>query len=253
MPRILRVASRYAAKKRSIAKAVRRRYKKYRSMVRFKPVSRGYLDVVRKGITAYVYNNAAGTAFETNSGWLTIGSGAAQISTPPGFANYKSVPFAATFRVSDMYNWTELQAIAEKVKLKWVKITVSCSSTVGTVNGLGQVPTLYYDTSADDDSLPTLPAFKEQMGIKRKVLANGRSCSFFIRPKMINNINSGIGGVNALGVMRSQYLNTDSISAACEQYGLNGFMEDLFLGPQTTSNLAVKFDIEYGIRLVDIK
>lgn len=242
------------AKRRAAAKTAGRRYARVKRMVRYKPkTGKGYLDVVRKGVTAYVYNNSAGTEFITNSGWLTIAAGAAQVNTPPGFANYKTVPFAAAFRISDMYNWAELQSIAEKVKLKWVKIRVSCASTVGAVNGLGQVPTLYYDTSADDDTVPTLSVFKENMGVRRKVLANGRSSTIFIRPKMINNINPGTGAFNALGVMKSQYLNTDSNSASTEHYGFTGLIEDLFLGPQASSNIAVKFDIEYGIRLVDIK
>lgn len=248
----LRIAKRRAAAK--AAKVAGRRYARIKRMVRYKPkTGRGYLDVVRKGVTAYVYNNSAGTAFETNSAWLTIASGANQVSTPPGFANYKTVPFAAAFRISDMYNWGELQGLAEKVKLKWVKIRVSCASTVGAVNGLGQVPTLYYDTSADDDTVPNLAGFKESMGTKRKVLANGRTATIFIRPRLINNINPGTGAFNALGIMKSQYLNTDSNSTTTEHYGFQGLIEDLFLGPQSSSNIAVKFDIEYGVRLVDIK
>lgn len=210
------------------------------------------IKIVRKGITASVYNNAAGTAFETNSNWLTIGTG---VAVPGGLANYFNLPFSATFRISDLYNWAELQPIAEKVKLNFVKIYAYATSTTAAVNGLGQSPTILWDDkSVDDDVVPTYAAFKEQMGIKRVFLAQGKVA--VMRPKLCclsTAINGTTPGVNSTRVMKPIWLNTDSTSSATEHYGLNGVIEDLLRTAQTTSITNIKFDIEMGISLRGVK
>lgn len=209
------------------------------------------IKLVRKGVTAHVYNNAAGTDFATNSTWLTIGSKTAVASTLP---NYYNLPFSATFRLADMYNWAELQGIAEKVKLKYVKIYCYATSTTASVNGLGQCPTvLWDDKGVDDDTVPTYSAFKEQMGIKRKYLAQGKTAVMKPKLVMLAPVFSGIAGVNTVRVQKPIWLNTDSNSVLTEHYGLNGVFEDLFLGPQASSAYDIKFDIEYGFALNGVK
>lgn len=240
--------SKYARSGRPMARTTTRRKPRY--IAKRKAYKKtGFITIKRKGVTAHVYNNSAGTDFATNSSWLTLGAKSASASALP---NSYNIPFSATFRASDMYNWIELQPLAEKFKLKWVKIYINCTSTNAGVNSLSQVPTLLWDTSADDDTVPTYNIFKEQMGIKRKVLANGRSAVIFIKPKLTAPVFSGVG-TNSIQVQRSCYLNTDSTSAATEHYGLNGVLEDMYLNPQTLSALDVKFDIEYGLSLRDIK
>lgn len=209
------------------------------------------IKIVRKGITAHIYNNAAGTDFQTNSTWLTIGP---KGTTGSGLPNYYNLGFAATFRISDMYNWAELQPIAEKVKLNYVKIYAYATSTTSSVNGLGQCPTILWDEKGvEDDTVPTYAAFKEQMGIKRKFLAQGKTA--VIKPKLvgIGMMQSGIASVYSAVVQKPKWLDTNSVAAATEHYGLNGFLEDLFLGPQASSAYDIKFDIEYGISLRNVK
>lgn len=210
------------------------------------------VKIVRKGVTASVYNNSAGTAFETNSNWLTIGTGSA---VPGALPNYFNLPFSAVFRISDLYNWSELQPIAEKVKLNYVKIYAYATSTTAAVNGVGQSPTILWDDkSVDDDVVPTYAAFKEQMGIKRVFLAQGKTA--VMRPKLCclaPAINGTTPGVNSLRVQKPIWLNTDSVSAATEHYGLNGVIEDLLRTAQTQSITNIKFDIEMGISLRGIK
>lgn len=209
------------------------------------------IKIVRKGITAHVYNNAAGTDFATNSSWLTIGSKTAAQSTLP---NYYNLPFSATFRVSDVYNWAELQTIAEKFKLNYVKIYCYATSTTASVNGLGLCPTVLWDEKGvDDDTVPTYSAFKEQMGIKRKFLAQGKVA--VMKPKLclLSNVLSGTAGVNSVRVQKPVWLDTNSVSATTEHYGLNGVFEDLFLASQATSAYDIKFDIEYGFTLRNVK
>lgn len=210
----------------------------------------GMITIRRKGITAHVYNNAAGTDFATNSIWLTIGSKSAVQSSLP---NYYNLPFAATFRAGDAYNFAELQGIAEKVKLNSVKVYCYATSTTASVNGLGQCPTVLWDETADDEVVPTYSAFKEQMGIKRKFLAQGKTA--VMRPKLVMNapVYSGVGSLLTTAIRKPCFMNTDTNSANTEHYGLNGVLEDLFLGPQASSAYDIKFDIEYSFTLRDIK
>lgn len=208
------------------------------------------IKIVRKGVTAHVYNNSAGTDFATNSTWLTIGTKSAVASTLP---NYFNLPFSATFRMSDLVNWGELEPIAEKCKLNYVKIYCYATSTTASVNGLGQCPTVLWDTTADNDTVPTYSAFKEQMGIKRKFLAQGKTA--VIKPKLVCQvpIYNGAGSVQSISVQKPKWLDMNSVSASTEHYGLNGVFEDLFLGPQSSSAYDIKFDIEMGVSLRDVK
>lgn len=209
------------------------------------------IKVVRKGVTAHIYNNSAGTDFATNSSWLTIGTKSAVAS---GLPNYYNLPFTATFRANDMYNFSELQAIAEKVKLLGVKIYAYATSTTASVNGLGQMPTLLWDdTNVDDEVVPTYSAFKEQMGIKRKFLAQGAQA--VIKPKLccLAPIYSGVGSLLSTSVMKPKWFNTDTNSAGTEHYGLNGVIEDLLLTAQANAVIDIKFDIEYTVALRGIK
>lgn len=209
------------------------------------------IKIVRKGVTAHVYNNAAGTDFATNSTWLTIGSKSAVASTLP---NYFNLPFAATFRIGDVYNWAELQNIAEKVKLNYVKIYCYATSTTASVNGLGQCPTvLWDDKGVDDETVPTYAAFKEQMGIKRKYLSQGKTAVMKPRLCMLAPVYSGVGSLLTTRVQKPIWLNTDTNSSNTEHYGLNGVLEDLFLGPQASSAYDIKFDIEMGFSLRGVK
>lgn len=209
------------------------------------------IKIVRKGVTAHVYNNSAGTDFATNSGWLTLGAKSAAAS---GLPNYYNLPFSSAFRISDVYNFTELQNIAEKVKLQYVKIYAYCTSTTASVNGLGQMPTLLWDDKGvEDDVPPTYSAFKEQMGIKRKILAQGKTAT--IKPKLVCNVPvySGISNLLVPSVQRPKWLNTDSNSVATEHYGFNGVIEDFLLTAQATAVIDIKFDIEMGFALRDVK
>jgi len=208
------------------------------------------IKIVRKGVTAHIYNNSAGTDFATNSSWLTIGP---KTSVGGVLPNYYQLPFSATFRASDVYNWIELQPIAEKFKLNYVKIYAYCTSSTASINGLGQLPTIYWDTSADDDTVPTLPAFKEQMGIKRALLGQGKVVT--MKPKLVQQgmVQSGTAGVYSIVVQKPKWLDTNSTASATEHYGLNGVLEDLLLTPQANAVIDIKFDIEYGISLRNVK
>lgn len=209
------------------------------------------IKVVRKGITAHVYNNSAGTDFATNSGWLTLGSKSAVASALP---NYYNLPFSAAFRISDVYNFIELQPIAEKVKLNYVKIYAYATSTSASVNGLGQMPTLLWDDKGvEDDVPPSYTAFKEQMGIKRKFLAQGKTAT--IKPKLVCNVPvySGVSNNLVPSVQAPKWLNTDSNSVATEHYGFNGVIEDFLLTTQAQAVIDIKFDIEMGFSLRNVK
>lgn len=209
------------------------------------------VKIVRKGITAHIYNNAAGTDFATNSNWLTIGTKSAVASSLP---NYYNLPFSTTFRIGDVYNWAELQGIAEKVKLNYVKIYAYCTSTTASVNGFGQMPTLLWDEKGvDDEVIPTYNAFKEQMGIKRKLLAQGKTA--VLKPRLVcqQPVYSGVGSLLTQVITKPKWLNTDTNSSNTEHYGLNGVLEDLLLTPQASAVIDIKFDIEMGFSLRGIK
>ena len=98
-----RIAGRKYIRRRIVRKRSSMPMRQVRSLV---PKLTNTIKIVRKGVTAHVYNNAAGTDFATNSTWLTIGSKQAVASSLP---NYYNLGFSAKFSVADMYNWAELQ------------------------------------------------------------------------------------------------------------------------------------------------
>lgn len=237
-----RVAGRKYPKRKAAGRRVAKKNSKRRTNT---------IKIVRKGVTAHVYNNSAGTDFATNSTWLTIGAKSAVASALP---NYYNLPFSAAFRMSDVYNWIELQPLAEKCKLDYVKIYAYVTSTTASVNGLGQMPTLLWDDKGvEDDVPPTYSAFKEQMGIKRMFLSQGKTA--VIKPKLVCNVPvySGVSNNLVPSIKPPQWLNTDSNSVATEHYGFNGVIEDFLLTTQATAVIDIKFDIEMGFSLRDIK
>ena len=216
--------------------------------------SNGVIHLTRRLPEQNVYNN-------TVAGTMSASSSTVIVGTPyqtPAFAGstYYNVPFTADFQLNDLINFTELTAISDKYKIKWVKIVAWCNSNVASVAGTGQLPSMLYCMDDDDVSMPAsnttgLQTIREKMGAKLKQWQQNKPITFFIRPKILSSVNGPVGTPVSSAVISSRFL--DCAHSDIPHYGMKGYLQDVNLAATPAVYTQFKFDITYGVTLKGIQ
>lgn len=217
--------------------------------------SGGVLKIVRKCDEQNVYNTGvAGTV--AASGSVVI------VGTPyqtPAFvgSSYYNVPFSIDTNLGDLLNSAELTAIADKYKIRWVKVRVFATSNTASAGGTSQLPSLLWSVDEDDSAVPAssttgLNTIREKMNSKyRQFKQNGGSISIFYRPKITNTIAGAGGAATAAGVIPAPFI--DTASPTIPHYGMKGYLQDVNLAATPGVYTQFKFDISMGVTLKDIQ
>lgn len=199
--------------------------------------------------------NTATTAQMAASGSVVI------VGTPyqtPAFvgSTYYNVPFTADFQLNDLINFGDLTQIADKYKIKWVKIKAYCTSNTASAGGTAQLPSMLYCMDDDDVSMPAsnttgLQTIREKMDSKLKQWQQNRPITFFLRPKILSAINGPVGTPVSSAVLSSRFL--DCNHPDIPHYGMKGYLQDVNLASTASVYTQFKFDIIYGVTLKGIQ
>lgn len=215
----------------------------------------GKLQIVRKCLEQNVYNTGA-TAVAAASGSVVI------IGTPyqtPAFvgSTYYNIPFSIDTTLSDLINSTDLTQIADKYKIKWVKVKVFATSNTASAGGTSQLPSLLWSVDEDDAAIPAsstagLNSIREKMASKyRQFKQNGSAISIFYKPRITNTVGGAAGVATPAGVMTAPWL--DCNNPDIPHYGVKGYLQDVNLASTASVYTQFKFDISMGVTLKDIQ
>lgn len=214
----------------------------------------GGLRVVRKCVEQNVYNTAvAGTAAASGS---VVAIGAA-FASPTFGAPYYNIPFAADFQLSDLINYTELTAIADKYKINWVKVKVYSTSNTASTGGASQLPSMLWSIDEDDSVTPPsnnagMNALKEKMGIKYRFFKNnGSGINIFWKPRVAREIMDAAGAAVGAEVSPARFNNCSFPNIP--HFGLKGYLQDVNLAVTPGVLTQFKFDVTMSVTLKDIQ
>lgn len=214
----------------------------------------GMIKLSRKLPEYSLYNSGTlGIAsFATGSTVTSIGPLTAGAPVASNFPGYYNVPVMCQFKLSDVINSSELTAICDKYKINWVKLRLFHTANTAAVNGLGQLPSLLWNTDEDDNNNISTTALREKMGSKyRQFKQNGGPISIFFRPKQATQLVDDAGLNFANAVTPAKFVNSSYPDAA--HYGCKMVIQDLNLNTTATVFSQVKFDITFGLTLKDIQ
>lgn len=249
---------------------IRRRFSKKRSYARRRPSYRkkfvrkarsssgGVLRLVRKCPEQNVYNTAVtGTPAVTAGGIVTIGAG---YQAPPfsGVGTYYNIPFAIQVKLNDLLSFAELTALADKYKIKWVKVRILSTSNTATSASTAQLPSIIYDIDHDDATLPLsttagLNAMRERMSSKLKQFKQNVPLTMFFRPGVITagQTVAGAGVATNAYVGKSRFIDCGVVDVP--HFGVKGYLQDVNLASTASTLTQFKFDISMGVTLKDIQ
>jgi len=192
---------------------------------------------------------------------MSASSSTVIVGTPyqtPAFvgSTYYNVPFTADFQLNDLINFSDLTQIADRYKIKWVKIKAYCTSNTASAGGTAQLPSMLYCMDDDDVSMPAsnttgLQSIREKMGAKLRQWHQNKPITFFIRPKILSAINGPVGTPVSSAVIGAKFL--DCNHPDIPHYGMKGYLQDVNLASTASVYTQFKFDITYGVILKGIQ
>lgn len=217
----------------------------------------GFLKLSRKIPEIILYNQ---TTAGTVGHYAVSGNPAGnviQFGTPvfnAGTGTY-DVPFAMVFRIDQLYNSTDLINLCDQVMLKRADIKIYYQSVPyssdGTVTGANNnnilsLPTIEYIDDYDDFTVPTVEAFREKMGVKRKSFKNWQTpIKMAVYPRLNQEVQTTTGTGFAVGGQKW----IDSAYANTIHYGIKGIIKNMFLPSLATGAVrnSLTWDITYKV------
>jgi len=242
---------RRSSKKRSYARRSKKAYRK-RSYRRTSRV--GVINLVRKAAECNVYNTAVVGTTGVSGSCVSVGTA---YQAPPfaGVGTYYNVPFAIQCRLNDLLSFTELTAIAEKYKIKWIKVSIIATSNTASTGSGAQLPSIIYDMDGDDAVLPLsttagLNSFRERMSSKVKLFRPNSPINMFVRPKIAMATSTTAGAITASQVSPSKFLDCSFVDVP--HFGIKGYLQDVNLATTASVFTQFKFNISMGVTLREI-
>lgn len=217
---------------------------------------RGQLYLLRKTPECTIANSGAFGGITTVDVPSVIGFATQllQVGTPTpsigsGSNGHYDIPFTLKFRLSQLYSFSEITAIADKYKILGVYIRIYYSKTESSAGFTANMPYIQYINDYDDANLITKDAMRERMGVKMKVFRNG-IVKMMVRPKPTREIYGT--GITSAYELPSKAPWIDCVNADTEHYGVKGVLQNVYLGGTTAAQEVFKFDIAMKVVARDI-
>lgn len=247
---------------------IRRRYAKKRSYARRRPSYRkkfirkmragstGVIRLIRKCNEQNVYNTGTLGVAAASGSVVTIGT---PYQAPPfaGVGTYYNIPFTIQTKLNDLLSFAELTALADKYKIKWVKVKIFATSNTASAASTAQLPSILYSIDQDDAVMPAgsttgLNALRERMSSKLKQFKQNSPVSIFYRPGIVTagQVAAGATPVNAM-VGKSRFIDSGVVDV--QHFGVKGYLQDVNLATTASVLTQFKFDISMGVTLKDIQ
>lgn len=218
----------------------------------------GGTTLTRRVQTCYINNSSVfGAPAVTNPSGGTAMIQLGSVITNPYFGNNFTFPFAMTFTLDQLAQYSDLTGFADRYKITDVSIRLQYNSdSVAGVSTTGQaqpniVPSICYIPDYDDANVQTPSECNAKMGLKRKALNNGAFHIIKLKPRVAPAVfQSGIATAYSVP-SKSMYLN--SAYPSVPHYGLKGYFDNFFLGGLGAGCSQVTIDVVMKVALRDFQ
>lgn len=179
-----------------------------------------------------------------------------QVGTPvavvSGAATY-AVPFTMNFRLTDVLNYQEFTTLADRYRINNVKVNIRFNSNAAEASTQSSLPVLFWTNDYDDQSMSTVNAIRERMGVRHKAFTATRNeMTLNCRPRLANFVYGEVGvGSGYVVPSKQQFINCDY--PGNPHYGIRGYIDNVYLPAKSGTNFTLfTIDITYDLTLKDI-
>lgn len=195
-----------------------------------------------------VKRNTSGTFVASNTSVLSLGSPVASVAGVSG--NYYDLPFAFTFRLNQVVDYSDIQNICDRYKMVRAQITFHSGNTSNVYGGIMPYIDYIYDT--DDDTTPSNNSLRQKMGVRSKGYnQQGKLTLPSIPTRCAGLVLGNAGGTGFSVPSRSVWIDTayDSVP----HFGLKGIFRNLVSGGASTDNSNFSVDVKLTFICADLQ
>ena len=208
---------------------------------------RGGFRIARLMDLISVKRNVSGSFTSSNTSVLNLGSAVTAVS---GHTGYYDVPFAFTFRLDQLVDYTDIQNICDKYKIVRAQIKFH-SGNQSNVYG-GAMPYIEYTIDHDDDTVPSIASLRQRMGVKQKGYNQmGQLTLPSFGPKPAGLILGNAGGTGFSVPPRSVWI--DTAYSSVPHFGMKGVFRNIVAGSNSTDNSNFTVDVRLTLHCADLQ
>jgi len=188
----------------------------------------------------------AGLITSGNTSVLSFGTPVLSVN---GITAFYDVPFSMVFRLDQLTAYTDITQICDRYKLLRATVTIHGGNTAAAVGS--NMPWIEYVTDGDDDSPPTISAFREKMGIRNKGFNQQGKLTFSVPAlRLASSVYSG--GVTSAYINPVKSLWVDAAYPAVPHYGVKGVLRAVYLDGSNNSNQMI-VDVKLSVHAADLQ
>lgn len=236
-------------KRKGVAR--RRVYRRKNVVRRLNSSNQGYINVNRRLAFIAVQASAeAGqaTVIDPSTSCLVLGTPTA---VPGAVAGLYDIPFSMKFRLDQLTQYTEFQALFDNYKINAVKVFLKCFPNNSTATGVG-MPWLEHWNDHDDSVPTTAIAARQHMGVKHKYFSGDKVvAAMYCKPRILDQVYANALSVGEPAALtRSTWLNLANPSV--EHFAIKGILHNVWLNSGAGTN-QFQFDVVVNASFKDVQ
>lgn len=207
--------------------------------------NQGYMYVRRKLPMCVIRTTALAGGFDVQDDGVgtlvTLGTPSPSIGLPSGWYD---LPFALSFAMNQVTNFTEFQALFDEYKISSANIKISPNTTIAQSATSQNIPYLEWISDHDDAVAPNIATFRERMGIHTKYFnATTNSTVMTCKPRPVTPVYS-FAGNSYQTPNRAPWI--DCTNAAVTHYAIKGVIRHVY-SPGIVSQSQITLDATLGL------
>lgn len=239
-----------AARKTTVTK--KRNYRrKYRGRLYKRGRKTGSLYLTRKLLEMAISNNGTTggvTLVDPSATCLQVGATALSVGSSQGY----DVPFSLRFRLDQIINSGEIQALCDKYKILGAYCRIYYNKSGSAAGATAGMPYVEYINDHDDANVPSVLTLREKMGVKLKTFSNASSyIGIKCIPKPTREIYAT--GIATAYELPSKPIWIDMANPSVEHYAIKGVLHNVYLPNTNALTEVFKFDVTLKIAGKDIQ
>lgn len=188
----------------------------------------------------------AGLITSGNTNVLSFGTPVLSVN---GITAFYDVPFTMVFRLDQLVAHADITSICDRFKLLRASVTIHGGNSAAAVGS--NMPWIEYVTDGDDDTVPTISAFREKMGIRNKGFNQQGKLTFTVPTlRVASSVYSG--GVTSAYINPAKSLWVDAAYPAVPHYGVKGVLRAVYLDGSNNSNQMI-VDVKLSVHCADLQ
>lgn len=181
---------------------------------------------------------------------LTGAANFTQLSNATGLTNVADLALSASFKFSDVANFSQYQILYDAYKINSISMTIEYLNNSVGVGTVGTMPTLYVYNDQDDAVVPpSVQSIIGKTGFKRFQFGNNSRTKFSYKWRPTNATLLGGPASTAItaGIGKSSWLNCANVGADVLHYSLKMILADVSTFNTLNSVNAFRISWKYNI------